>query len=60
MELCRHLEIVNMPAGSILFQPGDKDDTMYVVKSGRIVVYIRVRRGETLFKDEVAFRKQNV
>lgn len=43
LELCRHIEVVNLPAGSILFQPGDKDDTMYVVKTGRISVYIRVR-----------------
>lgn len=40
MELCKHVETKFVPAGAILFRPGLKDDSIYVVRNGRLKVYI--------------------
>lgn len=40
MELCKHVEIKFVPAGAILFRPGLKDDSIYVVRNGCLKVYI--------------------
>ena len=40
MELCKHVETKFVPAGDVLFRPGLKDDSIYVVRNGRLKVYI--------------------
>lgn len=40
MELCKHVQTKFVPSGAILFRPGLKDDSIYVVKNGRLKVYI--------------------
>lgn len=40
MELCKHVETTFVPSGAILFRPGQLDDSIYVVKNGRLKVYI--------------------
>ena len=40
MELCKHVETTFVPSGAILFRPGLLDDSIYVVKNGRLKVYI--------------------
>lgn len=40
MKLCKHTEIVNLPAGTQLFKVGDPDENVFVVQSGRLNVYI--------------------
>ena len=40
MELCKHVQTKFVPAGAILFRPGFKDDSIYVVRNGRLKVYI--------------------
>ncbi len=38
IELCKHVETKFVPAGAILFRPGQIDDSIYVVKNGRLKV----------------------
>ena len=40
MTLCKHVETKFVPAGALLFRPGQVDDSIYVVKSGRLSVFI--------------------
>ena len=40
MELCKHVETKFVPAGAILFRPGQMDDSIYVVRNGRLEVFV--------------------
>ncbi|UYV75928.1 PNPLA6 [Cordylochernes scorpioides] len=40
LELCRHLESIPFPAGSLIFNIGDPDDSIYVIQSGKVSVFI--------------------
>ncbi|KAG7303886.1 hypothetical protein JYU34_010791 [Plutella xylostella] len=46
--LCKHTEILNLPAGSYLFKVGDSDENVYVVQTGRVNVYITNPDGSSL------------
>ncbi|XP_039765411.1 neuropathy target esterase sws isoform X7 [Pararge aegeria] len=46
--LCKHTEILNLPAGSFLFKVGDTDENVYVVQNGRVNVYITNQDGTSL------------
>jgi len=41
LELVKHMETRNLSAGSYLFKPGDQDDSIYVVQSGKLKVTIK-------------------
>lgn len=40
MALCKHVETKFVPAGALLFRPGQVDDSIYVVKGGKLSVFI--------------------
>ena len=40
LELCRNVETKFIPAGAYLFKRGQPDDCIFVVQSGRLVVFI--------------------
>ena len=40
MALCKNVETKFVPAGALLFRPGQVDNSIYVVKSGRLSVFI--------------------
>ncbi|KAJ2946670.1 hypothetical protein O0L34_g12729 [Tuta absoluta] len=46
--LCKHTEIINLPAGGFLFKVGDTDENVYVVQNGRVNVYITNQDGTGL------------
>ncbi|XP_063633311.1 neuropathy target esterase sws isoform X3 [Cydia splendana] len=46
--LCKHTEILNLPAGAFLFKVGDTDENVYVVQNGRVNVYITNPDGTSL------------
>ncbi|XP_068628580.1 neuropathy target esterase sws isoform X1 [Battus philenor] len=46
--LCKHTEILNLPAGAFLFKVGDTDENVYVVQTGRVNVYITNTDGSSL------------
>ncbi|KAK9737814.1 Cyclic nucleotide-binding domain [Popillia japonica] len=48
LRLCKHTEIVNLTAGSFLFKIADNDDTVYIVQSGKVNVFITGSDGSTL------------
>ncbi|XP_071442905.1 neuropathy target esterase sws isoform X1 [Hetaerina americana] len=48
LRLCKHTEIMQVPAGSYLFRIGDQDENVYVVQSGRVNVYITGADGSSL------------
>ncbi|XP_047104314.1 neuropathy target esterase sws isoform X3 [Schistocerca piceifrons] len=59
LKLCRRTEIINVPAGSFLFKIGNPDENVYIVQSGKLVVFTQegntppvelkiVRPGETV------------
>ena len=51
IELCKHVETKFVPAGAILFRPGQVDDSIYVVRNGRLKVCIVEQvRGERYCK----------
>ena len=45
MELCKHVETKFVPAGAILFRPGQTDDSIYVVRNGRLKVFVMEQVG---------------
>ncbi|XP_063974182.1 neuropathy target esterase sws isoform X3 [Diachasmimorpha longicaudata] len=40
LKLCKHTEIMNLPAGSALFKIGDPDENVFIVQQGLVNVYI--------------------
>ncbi|XP_076232249.1 patatin like phospholipase domain containing sws isoform X2 [Calliopsis andreniformis] len=40
LKLCKHTEIMNLPAGSPLFKIGDPDENLFIVQQGLVNVYI--------------------
>jgi len=40
LELVKHMESMFVPMGGYLFKVGDVDDSIYVVQSGKLCVYI--------------------
>ena len=49
LELCKHMEAKNVPAGGSLFKIGDEDNCIYVVQSGKMNVYITEGVGQQFF-----------
>ncbi|XP_046368567.2 patatin-like phospholipase domain-containing protein 7 isoform X1 [Haliotis rufescens] len=45
LELCRHMEPLNIKTGNYLFKIGDQDDSIYVVQSGQIEVFVTEKDG---------------
>lgn len=40
LEICKNIETIKLEPGHFLFKRGDNDDNVFVVKSGKIRVYI--------------------
>ncbi|XP_076161576.1 patatin like phospholipase domain containing sws isoform X4 [Ptiloglossa arizonensis] len=40
LKLCKHTEIMSLPAGSSLFKIGDPDENLFIVQQGLVNVYI--------------------
>lgn len=40
LKLCKHTEIMNLPAGNTLFKIGDPDENLFIVQQGLVNVYI--------------------
>ncbi|XP_076755924.1 patatin like phospholipase domain containing sws isoform X3 [Xylocopa sonorina] len=40
LKLCKHTEIMNLPAGCTLFKIGDPDENLFIVQQGLVNVYI--------------------
>ena len=40
LKLCKHTEIMNLPAGAPLFKIGDPDENVFIVQQGLVNVYI--------------------
>ncbi|XP_071553883.1 neuropathy target esterase sws isoform X2 [Temnothorax nylanderi] len=40
LKLCKHTEIMTLPAGSTLFKIGDPDENLFIVQQGLVNVYI--------------------
>ncbi|KAK2579633.1 hypothetical protein KPH14_011561 [Odynerus spinipes] len=40
LKLCKHTEIMSLPAGSILFKIGDPDENLFIVQQGLVNVFI--------------------
>ncbi|XP_006818777.1 patatin-like phospholipase domain-containing protein 7 [Saccoglossus kowalevskii] len=53
LELCRHMETKFIMAGSYLFRKGQPDDSIYVVQSGKLSVYISEKDGSESVMKEV-------
>ncbi|XP_023708720.1 neuropathy target esterase sws isoform X2 [Cryptotermes secundus] len=48
LKLCKHTEIMNLPAGSYLFKIGDPDENVYVIQNGKVNVFITGSDGTTI------------
>ncbi|XP_075226516.1 patatin like phospholipase domain containing sws isoform X3 [Lycorma delicatula] len=48
LKLCKHTEILNLPAGSYLFKIGDPDENVYVVQNGKVNVFITGSDGSVI------------
>lgn len=46
LELCKFMETVKVQGGDYLFNVGDEDDSIYVVQSGLVEVFIKEKDGE--------------
>ncbi|XP_065209623.1 neuropathy target esterase sws isoform X2 [Planococcus citri] len=45
LKLCKHIEIMNVPAGSYLFKIGDPDENVFIVQNGKINVFVTNQEG---------------
>lgn len=54
LELCRFMESRFIPAGTHLFKIGDPDDSIYVIQSGTVNVYITEPDGKDFCVKEVS------
>ncbi|XP_044730911.1 neuropathy target esterase sws isoform X1 [Chrysoperla carnea] len=48
LKLCKHTEILNLPAGSYLFKIGDADENVYVIQNGKVNVFITGPDGSSI------------
>ncbi|CAK9294907.1 unnamed protein product [Gordionus sp. m RMFG-2023] len=48
LELCKHFESINLDRGAFLFSLGEKDDSMYVIQTGQIYVYVIEKDGSQM------------
>ncbi|XP_052273112.1 patatin-like phospholipase domain-containing protein 7 isoform X2 [Dreissena polymorpha] len=51
LELCKHVETKTISAGNYLFKPGDADNSIFVVQSGHLNVYIHDGGTDYLVKE---------
>lgn len=55
LELCRQLEVINVSKGQLFFSIGDADDSIYIVQSGQLEVYVTEHNGsEIVLKEAIA------
>ena len=54
LELCKHLEFINVIKGQMLFTIGTPDDSIYVVQTGQIQVFITESDGTELVLKNVS------
>lgn len=48
LKLCKHTEIINLEPNELLFKLGDHDDSVYIVQSGLINVFINNSDGSSM------------
>ncbi|XP_046669459.1 neuropathy target esterase sws isoform X2 [Homalodisca vitripennis] len=48
LKLCKHTDIMNLPAGAYLFKIGDPDENVYVIQNGKVNVFITGTDGEQI------------
>lgn len=48
LKICRHTEIINLAAGESLIKIGDPDDSIYIVQSGMVNVFLNNRDGSAI------------
>ncbi|XP_024215702.1 neuropathy target esterase sws isoform X3 [Halyomorpha halys] len=48
LKLCKHTDILNLPAGAYLFKVGDPDENVYVVQNGKVSVFVTSADGSTI------------
>ncbi|KAK9498344.1 hypothetical protein O3M35_002998 [Rhynocoris fuscipes] len=48
LKLCKHTDILTLPAGSFLFKIGDPDENFYVVQNGKVNVFVNSNDGSTI------------
>ena len=53
LQMCRQLDIINVPQGQLLFCIGDSDDSIFIVQSGKLKVFITEPDGSELMLKEV-------
>ncbi|XP_007945269.1 patatin-like phospholipase domain-containing protein 7 [Orycteropus afer afer] len=53
LELCKHMVFVQLREGEYMFQPGEPDDSVYVVQDGRLEVCVQAADGTEMVVKEV-------
>ncbi|XP_073984115.1 patatin like phospholipase domain containing sws isoform X3 [Rhodnius prolixus] len=48
LKLCKHTDILTLPAGTFLFKIGDPDENFYVVQNGKVNVFVNSNDGSTI------------
>ncbi|XKL67411.1 hypothetical protein PGB90_002902 [Kerria lacca] len=48
LKLCKHIEIMNISAGSYLFKIGDPDENVFIIQCGKINVFVTNQEGIVL------------
>lgn len=48
LKICRHTEIINLIAGESLIKVGDPDDSVFIVQSGQVNVFLNNPDGSSI------------
>jgi CRP/FNR family transcriptional regulator, cyclic AMP receptor protein len=52
-ELASHLEVVQQPAGHVVFEYGDAGDTIFIVRDGEVELFLKDDTGERIVLERV-------
>merc|ERR1719427_1515656 len=52
-ELCKYIVTKSLPQGKVLFKPGSMEESIYIVQSGQVNLYVVDKKGQQMLLKKV-------